>query len=202
MSAKKFNIRRSLFKKFTTKKKNIFSYSKPDFRNKSFSNASFKRSRKPNKVKAPNIKFTLLKNKFKRNRIINKNKNKNKNKNDDSIGFVLGITQTYNNFFIIFSTLDGNTIFYLSGGHSGLRGSKRGTVRASEIVSNIFVERFENVKRLLKRSVKVSLVLRCAPSIVVTTFINNIAPFVPISAILSLVKIPHNGIRGKRLRRV
>lgn len=126
-----------------------------------------------------------------------------KKKNINKFIFLnINISQTYNNFFINLSTKKGKVIFSISGGYSKLKGSKRKSIRSAEIISKIFINKIKALKNFANKSIKFSIILKSSPNPIVNTFINLIVPNFNFFFFIELIKIPHNGLRGKLIRRV
>lgn len=116
--------------------------------------------------------------------------------------FYMFLKQTYNNFFLTITDVRGNVILTFSGGAAGLRGTKRRTHTAAEFVAKKFVDIFTNRFLSKNPSIKIVCVLRMKPNLISNTILNTCNETIPIELYVENLRIPHNGMRGKKLRRI
>lgn len=121
---------------------------------------------------------------------------------DGYISLIFSIKQTYNNFFITLTDSSGGVLKHTSGGASKLRGAKRRTYISAEMVTTKFLDEFENDFSSILEVCQVVVFLRTKPNVITNTIIDKCAGRFPIVQFVEIQKIPHNGMRGKKLRRL
>lgn len=115
---------------------------------------------------------------------------------------ILTITQTYNNFFITLTDMNGKVYKKSSGGSSGLRGTKRRTHTAAEIVATNFLTEFKDDFCTIWPDMRIIVLFRTKPNIIVNTILNILIDRMPFYLFLEARKIPHNGMRKRKIRRI
>lgn len=116
---------------------------------------------------------------------------------------MLYIEQTYNNFFITLTNVKGEVFMSMSGGVSGLRGTKRRTHMSAEIVATKFLDRFLARCSPVLPIMHITAVLRTKPNIIVNTILNVfIEGQMPFLQFVETRRIPHNGMRKRKIRRI
>lgn len=114
----------------------------------------------------------------------------------------LQIKQTYNNFFITVTDIDGEVWQKMSGGASGFKGTKRRSAASAEIVAYKFIREFEEDFCTVFADMRITLVLRAKPDTITNIIISTISDVKPFYAIVERMKVPHNGLRRKKVRRI
>lgn len=121
---------------------------------------------------------------------------------DFSSDVFLHIRQNYNNIFITVTDDKGRVRFSVSGGFSKLRGSNRVSFRSIDIISKIVVDRLTTIKSSKFPFNNVNIFLITPPTQLVNLFLDSLTNLSFIKFFVARLKIPHNGMRSKKLRRV
>ena len=172
-----------------------------------------------NNSKKNNNWVNKKKNHYKNNNWVNKKKNsfnkfynnkksswKNYNQNPSKIikqfNLYLFIKQTYNNIFLTVTNSDGQVKFVISGGRSKLKGNNRNSHRSVQIITQILISklRFLKIKRTPFQTLCVFLTT--PKNSVISLLLNLINQITKIRYIAARYKIPHNGLRSKKLKRL
>lgn len=121
---------------------------------------------------------------------------------DPKFGLCLWIRQTYNNIFLTVTSVRGKVRFVISGGFSKLRGNNRASHRSVEIITKMLIRKLNRI-RIKRLEFKTLAIFLTTPKNSITKSLLNLLSFVPkVNFIASRLRIPHNGIRLKKLRRL
>jgi ribosomal protein S11 len=121
---------------------------------------------------------------------------------DGFIYVYLYLTQTYNNFFLTLTDDKGSVIKSASGGFSHLRGTKRRTYTSAEIVATKFLEEFQTDFSTIISETRVVFIFQMKPNIILNTILNVLIGSMAFSMFIEVLKIPHNRMRGRKVRRI
>lgn len=121
---------------------------------------------------------------------------------DKKFNLCLWIRQTYNNIFLTLTDTNGRVKFVISGGISKLRGNNRTSHRSVEIITKILINRLRYVK-LRGLEFKTLCLFLVTPKNSISKTVLQLFSFIPkVKLIAARIRIPHNGIRLKKLRRL
>jgi small subunit ribosomal protein S11 len=107
------------------------------------------------------------------------------------------INATFNNTKVTFTDLHGNTLCWSSGGKMGMKGSRKSTAYAAQMIATDAAKRAQS---LGMREVEVKIK---GPGAGRESAVRGIAAAgMEISALKDITPVPHNGCRPKKRRRV
>ena len=107
------------------------------------------------------------------------------------------IKATFNNTTITFTDLQGNVIAWSSGGNAGFKGSRKSTPFASQLAAE------QVTKQAIEHGVRKVDVLCKGPGAGRETAIRTLAAAgIEVLSIKDVTKVPHNGCRPPKRRRV
>jgi len=92
-------------------------------------------------------------------------------------------------------------IIILNGGVSNLFGKYRGSIRSIEIVSKILFKKIERIEKFVKIPVKFILVLKTSSNLLTKIFVNLLLSKLSFYKFVEFVKVPHNGVKRKKVKR-
>lgn len=142
-------------------------------------------------------------NKYVRKKFKFKENQKQKKKDEESKVIFLNIIfrQTCHNFFIHVADMKNKNIIILNGGVSNLFGKYRGSIRSIEIVSKILFKKIERIEKFVKIPVKFILVLKTSSNLLTKIFVNLLLSKLSFYKFVEFVKVPHNGVKRKKVKR-
>jgi ribosomal protein S11 len=121
---------------------------------------------------------------------------------DKRFNICLWVRQTYNNIFPTVTDSSGCVRTSVSGGYSKLRGNNRASYRSVEIITRILLKRIKRIKIRRVPFKTLCIFLVTPKNGVMSSLLESLASAPKIHMISSRIRIPHNGIRLKKLRRL
>jgi ribosomal protein S11 len=121
---------------------------------------------------------------------------------DKRFNICLWVRETYNNIFLTVTDNRGCVRASISGGFSKLRGNNRSSYRSVEIITRILLKKLNRI-RIHRVPFKTLCVFLVTPKNgVISSLLELISGAPKLHMISSRIRIPHNGIRLKKLRRL
>ncbi len=114
------------------------------------------------------------------------------------------IHTTFNNTLIYLTDVFGNVMFWSSSGCHGFKGSRKGTPYASRVAAKNVCKKFFDLYPVVTNSLQKTFaeIFLKGPGVGAESAVREISIFFLITKISNITKIPHNGCRPKKARRV
>jgi len=124
-------------------------------------------------------------------------KNKIKIKKKDIVTGKAYIKASFNNTVIYITDLSGNVLAWTSSGSQGFRGSKKGVPYAGFVAALAVAEKVKNICKLQYIKAYIN-----GPGLGGESAIRGLGEKLDVVYISNITRIPHNGCRSKKERRV
>ncbi len=117
------------------------------------------------------------------------------------LNYYLIIKQTTNNIFLTLTNIKGETKAVITGGFSKAKGKNRSSHHSIHIISKILLKKLYTFKR--KKLFKLLCIFLVTPkNSRIESLLRSLSGFKKIAAVLGRIRVPHNGVRPKKLRRL
>ena len=117
------------------------------------------------------------------------------------LNYYLVIKQTTNNIFLTLTNVKGETKAVITGGFSEAKGKNRSSHHSIHIISKILLKKLYTFSRK-KLFNLLCIFLVTSKNSRIDALLRSLSGFKKIIAILGRIRIPHNGVRPKKLRRL